>query len=101
MAIRVGYFEDQKPEHYIEGPFVMVYAHGWRVECRGPGRCSVLPLNTAYESFVRKIAPECLSVGLLFLTNTSDTETRIEQTVDRLNKAYMLENGVSTCSSVG
>ena len=47
MAQRVGYFEDDVT--FKEGPFVMVKADGWRVECEIKGAvCPALPDLTIY-----------------------------------------------------
>ncbi len=49
MAVIVGYFENTD-ECYTEGPFVMVSAGGWRLECGKPGtQCPTLPPAHVYE----------------------------------------------------
>lgn len=52
MAIKVGYFQDTT-ECYSEGPFVMVNAGGWRIECGNKYmKCPTLP-NSSIYGFLR------------------------------------------------
>lgn len=54
MAIRVGYFENTT-DCYKEGPFVMVNASGWRIECGYNGaKCPTLPDSSIY-GFLRDV----------------------------------------------
>lgn len=52
MAIRVGYWQNNKAEEnnmYSEGPFVMVNASGWRIEVEYKGQhCPALPDISIY-----------------------------------------------------
>ena len=53
MAVRVGYFKDTN-DCYGEGPFVMVNACGWRVECGNKDmKCPALPDSSIY-GFIRE-----------------------------------------------
>lgn len=55
MAQIVGYFEnfhteERRAEAFSEGPFVIVNANGWRIECElGQHHCPVLPDVTVYD----------------------------------------------------
>ncbi|RLC65869.1 MAG: hypothetical protein DRI48_06015 [Chloroflexi bacterium] len=47
MAQQVGYFEDNVD--YAEGPFVIVFINGWRIEVQQDGcKCPVLPDGSIY-----------------------------------------------------
>lgn len=49
MAVKVGYYEDTN-ECYSEGPFVIVYANGWRIEAGHKGmKCPSLPCHTVIK----------------------------------------------------
>jgi len=80
MAIRVRYFEDAKPEHYVEGPFVMVDLLGsWRIEMRNDNAiCSTVPKGDYWDW-----AQEATGTGTL-----KGREDLIESCVDALNKRY-------------
>lgn len=53
MAIEVRYFEDTD-ECYTEGPFVIVNASGYRIECGAKGmKCPTLPDISIY-AFLRE-----------------------------------------------
>jgi hypothetical protein len=56
MAVTVGYFEGtekspiDRERAYAEGPFVLVYAYGWRIEVDNPsGVCPALPSMSVYK----------------------------------------------------
>ncbi len=86
MAIRVQYWENNKPEHYIEGPFVMVnplgFKDGWRIEVeRKNHKCSVLPDSTIYALLDNK-----------YRTAFNSAEHKIAASVDWLNMQYKIGN---------
>ncbi len=88
MAIRVQYWENQKPEHYIEGPFVMnqttSLGSGWRVEVeRKNHKCSILPDVTIYELLNKKFGKESFIIKW---------EQTIEEYVNWLNDQYKIGN---------
>lgn len=58
MAIKVGYFQDTK-DCYSEGPFVMVNASGWRIECGSKDmKCPALPDSSIYGFLREKGLPD-------------------------------------------
>ena len=74
MAQEVGYFENHI--EYEEGPFVMVDAHGWRVEVELKGHhCPCLPGTSIYA----------LRKALGFPVGKGQQE-RIAGQVDKLNQ---------------
>jgi hypothetical protein len=57
VAQVVGYFEDgfEDGTKYVEGPFVMVEANGWRVEAEVVGnKCPCLPDVSIYRALEKE-----------------------------------------------
>jgi hypothetical protein len=89
MAIKVGFFEDQKPEHYVEGPFVLVFASGYRVEMENKnGPCSVMP-NQKVMNFIRENGYE-YNKSCSNVTDSSPSFIEVRELCDFLNRSVMI-----------
>lgn len=79
MAQKVGYFQDDVV--FEEGPFVMVYINGWRIEGEVVGnKCPALLMPSIY-ALLRKEG--------LYEHKTED-EDRVAKAVDWLNEQVRL-----------
>lgn len=88
MAQHVGYFEDFKTaererEAYSEGPFVVVNANGWRIECEVVGSsCPALPDLSVFHLRKKWGIPE----------GKFNSVKAAEELCDRLNEQVKLGN---------
>ena len=76
MAKVQKFYEDNKPDHYKEGPFVMCECNGYRIEVQNPLKThSTIPGYEVFEYIVS-------SLGGYF----KGDEDIISEKVDHLNK---------------
>lgn len=76
MAKRVKYYQNNEPEMYAEGPFVMTDANGWRIEVGCDlTNCPIIPDSSIYD---------LLHQNSMRVDKSSDPEV-IAKSVDWLN----------------
>lgn len=84
MAKFAGYFDDNPDVDYSEGPFVVVYVNGFRIECKHPSaNWPVLPDNHIYAimrglGLDGKTENKNLAIRVCDTLNTMVTEKRLD-----------------------